>query len=105
MWKCTSVRPPDRWMSSAENSIWPTATTWRVRNEPGLRKMKNSGTPANTAPSTAAVTISTLTLPTCAIRVCGAYHDATAMPASHCRASSTANMRSFRRARATRSPR
>ena len=54
MWKCVSMRPPVRWMSSADQSIWDTATECRVSEVPGRFHTCTSVTALSTPPTTTA---------------------------------------------------
>ncbi len=57
MWKCVSMRPPLRWMRSADQSICEAAITCRVTAAPGCVRARTRGSAASTPPrKTAACT-------------------------------------------------
>ena len=89
-------------MSSDEESICHTATAWRVRVEPGRRKIRKTGTAVMIPPRPMAVASSMERLLVRPFQLCGEYHAARAVPASHWSPSRTANMRSVRRDKAVR---
>lgn len=96
MWKCVSMRPPVRWINSAEASIWAVAIAWRVNVRPGRSQPSSAGGSMIRPPSSTAAQTCTCVALTEPIQVRGDNHDATPMPASHCRNSNAAKSRSVR---------
>ncbi len=90
------MRPPARWIRSADIIIWAAATACRVATLPGRRNVIATGNaairpPRNTATGTCRW--SALVLPA---HVRGESQSAAEMPASHCTSMSHANIRSVR---------
>jgi hypothetical protein len=63
-WKCVSMRPPLRWMSSADHNIWAAATTCRVTTQPGRSMARAMGSALMAPPRSTAAQMWTCTVRT-----------------------------------------
>jgi hypothetical protein len=87
------MRPPLRWISSAEESICEAAMTWRVSGEAGRKIASSTGSTVIPAPARIAVhtcMCNTRSLPAHAY---GDTANAAATQATYCTTSSSANIR------------